>query len=49
MPAAAMGLTIRWGWFPGPFGPALVMGTDKGICGIGFADDTGDARPRWRT
>lgn len=35
------GLTIFWGWFESPFGPALVMGTDKGICGIGFADETG--------
>ena len=35
------GLTIRWGWFDSPFGPAAVMGTDKGICGIGFAAETG--------
>ncbi|MGA0540803.1 methylated-DNA--[protein]-cysteine S-methyltransferase [Neotabrizicola sp. VNH66] len=35
------GLTIFWGWFESPFGPALVMGTDKGICGIGFADEIG--------
>ena len=34
------GLTIRWGWFESPFGPALVMGTEKGICGIGFAAET---------
>jgi len=37
------GLTIRWGWFESPFGPALVMGTEKGICGIGFAEETGAA------
>ncbi|GAB1364889.1 methylated-DNA--[protein]-cysteine S-methyltransferase [Rhodobacter sp.] len=37
------GLTIFHGWFDSPFGPALVMGTDKGICGIGFADHAGDA------
>jgi AraC family transcriptional regulator of adaptative response/methylated-DNA-[protein]-cysteine methyltransferase len=37
------GLTIHWGWFDSPFGPALVMGTDKGICGIGFASETGEA------
>ena len=37
------GLTIFHGWFDSPFGPALVMGTDKGICGIGFADRPGDA------
>lgn len=47
------GLTIRHGWFPSPFGPALVMGTDRGICGIAFAAETGaeaamaDLRSRW--
>lgn len=35
------GLEIRWGWFDSPFGPALVMATAKGICGIGFADEVG--------
>ncbi len=35
------GLTIRWGWFDSPFGPALLMATDKGICGIGFAAEAG--------
>ncbi|MDF0598359.1 bifunctional helix-turn-helix domain-containing protein/methylated-DNA--[protein]-cysteine S-methyltransferase [Psychromarinibacter halotolerans] len=39
---AGEGLTILWGWFESPFGPALVMGTDKGICGIGFAAETGE-------
>jgi len=47
------GLTINWGWFDSPFGPALVMGTPKGICGIGFAAETGadaamaDLTGRW--
>lgn len=47
------GLTIRWTWCDSPFGPALVMATDKGICGIGFAAETGpdptmdDLRSRW--
>ncbi|WP_108484551.1 bifunctional helix-turn-helix domain-containing protein/methylated-DNA--[protein]-cysteine S-methyltransferase [Oceaniglobus ichthyenteri] len=47
------GLTISWGWFDSPFGPALVMGTTKGICGIGFAAETGrdaamlDLTRRW--
>jgi AraC family transcriptional regulator of adaptative response/methylated-DNA-[protein]-cysteine methyltransferase len=47
------GLSIRWGWFSSPFGPALVMGTDKGICGIAFAADMGvdaamrDLQARW--
>lgn len=35
------GLTIRWGWFDSPFGPALVMGTDRGISGLAFAGETG--------
>lgn len=35
------GLEIRWGWFDSPFGLSLVMATRKGICGIGFASETG--------
>lgn len=47
------GLTIFWGWFESPFGPALVMGTEKGICGMGFAAEMGvdwamqDLLSRW--
>ena len=47
------GLDIFWGWFETPFGPAIVMGTDKGICGMGFAAEMGEAaamqdlRLRW--
>jgi AraC family transcriptional regulator of adaptative response/methylated-DNA-[protein]-cysteine methyltransferase len=37
------GLTIAWGWFDTPFGLALVMGTHRGICGMGFAADMGEA------
>ena len=37
------GLTIQWGWFDSPFGAALVMGTDRGICGMGFAAEMGEA------
>ncbi len=50
---AGAGLTIHWGWFDSAFGPALVMGTAKGICGIGFAAETGagavmdDLMARW--
>jgi AraC family transcriptional regulator of adaptative response/methylated-DNA-[protein]-cysteine methyltransferase len=40
---AGAGLQIDWGWFDSPFGPALVMGTGKGICGIAFAAETGEA------
>ncbi|WP_109465556.1 bifunctional helix-turn-helix domain-containing protein/methylated-DNA--[protein]-cysteine S-methyltransferase [Albibacillus kandeliae] len=36
------GLTVYWGWFESPFGPALVMGTEKGICGIAFGAETGE-------
>ncbi|GAB1377972.1 methylated-DNA--[protein]-cysteine S-methyltransferase [Pararhodobacter aggregans] len=47
------GLTIHWGWFDSPFGPALVMGTEKGLCGMGFAAEMGaeaafaDLTGRW--
>ncbi|UWQ50237.1 bifunctional helix-turn-helix domain-containing protein/methylated-DNA--[protein]-cysteine S-methyltransferase [Leisingera caerulea] len=47
------GLRIFWGWFDSPFGLALVMGTEKGICGLAFAVETGaepamaDMRARW--
>lgn len=47
------GLEIKWGWFESPFGPALVMGTDRGISGLAFAGETGteaamaDLRGRW--
>ena len=37
-----LGLEIKWGWFESAFGPTLVMATDKGICGMGFADEVGD-------
>ncbi len=37
------GLTVYWGWFASPFGPALVMGTSKGICGLGLAAEVGEA------
>ena len=32
------GLTVSWGFHASPFGLALVMVTERGICGIGFAD-----------
>lgn len=37
------GLQISWGWFDSPFGPALVMGTDRGICGLAFSAEMGEA------
>jgi AraC family transcriptional regulator of adaptative response/methylated-DNA-[protein]-cysteine methyltransferase len=47
------GLEIAWGWFESPFGPVLAMGTDRGLCGLAFAAETGraaamaDLRARW--
>ena len=47
------GLAIAWGWFDTPFGPALAMGTERGLCGLAFAAETGreeamaDLRARW--
>ena len=38
---AGQGLTIRWGWFDSPFGPALVTGTARGICGLALAAELG--------
>lgn len=50
---AGAGLTIRWAFQPTPFGEALVMATDRGICGIGFTAECGrghamaDLTARW--
>ncbi|GLS85741.1 6-O-methylguanine DNA methyltransferase [Cypionkella aquatica] len=47
------GLLIRWGYFQTPFGEALVMATDRGICGLGFTEEFGrdwsmhDLTRRW--
>jgi AraC family transcriptional regulator of adaptative response/methylated-DNA-[protein]-cysteine methyltransferase len=37
------GIEIAWGWFDTPFGPALAMGASRGLCGLGFAAETGEA------
>ncbi|MCI4662653.1 MAG: bifunctional helix-turn-helix domain-containing protein/methylated-DNA--[protein]-cysteine S-methyltransferase [Neomegalonema sp.] len=48
------GLEIAYGWFDTPFGEALAMGTEAGLCGLGFASGTGregalaDLSGRWR-
>ena len=39
--AGGAGLIIRWGLFPSPFGEALVMATDRGLCGMAFTEDCG--------
>lgn len=47
------GLTIRRGWFDSPFGRALAMATDRGLCGLAFAAELGpdatiaDMTGRW--
>lgn len=47
------GLRIDHGWFDTPFGEALAMGTERGLCGLAFAAETGreaamaDMRARW--
>ena len=47
------GLDIRFGWIDSPFGEALVMGTERGLCGIGFVEEMGrdevwrDLTSRW--
>ena len=47
------GLTVYYGFHPSPFGFALVMTTERGLCGLAFADKGGeqaaleDMRGRW--
>jgi AraC family transcriptional regulator of adaptative response/methylated-DNA-[protein]-cysteine methyltransferase len=33
---------VRWAWRPCAFGDALVMQTDRGLCGLAFADGEAD-------
>jgi len=48
-----LGLTILYGWFDSPFGEMLVLGTDRGICGMAFSAECGrdeamrDMTARW--
>jgi AraC family transcriptional regulator of adaptative response/methylated-DNA-[protein]-cysteine methyltransferase len=50
---AGTGLTIRWGVAGSPFGPVVAMATERGLCGLAFAAETGveaaaaDLRARW--
>ncbi len=47
------GLQISWGVFSSPFGPAVAMATDRGLCALGFAAEIGtsavfdDLTSRW--
>lgn len=49
----ADGLTIRYGWHETPFGEALLLTTERGVCGMSFLDDRGrdgvfaDMAARW--
>jgi AraC family transcriptional regulator of adaptative response/methylated-DNA-[protein]-cysteine methyltransferase len=51
--ARGRGITISYGYHPSPFGNALVMTTDAGLCGLAFADEGeegsvfADMRARW--
>lgn len=51
--AGGAGLLIRWAYVPTAFGEALVMATDRGICGLGFTEEFGrdwsmrDLTARW--
>jgi len=37
------GLTLSHGWFDGPFGRTLAIATDRGLCGMAFSEEVGDA------
>ncbi|MEM9351246.1 MAG: methylated-DNA--[protein]-cysteine S-methyltransferase, partial [Pseudomonadota bacterium] len=49
----ADGKAIYWGYFDSPFGDALAMGTDRGLCGLAFTEEFGrphsmaDMQSRW--
>ncbi|MHA6346641.1 methylated-DNA--[protein]-cysteine S-methyltransferase [Roseivivax sp. CAU 1761] len=51
--AGGAGLEIAWGRFPSPFGPALLMATGRGLCGLAFEAECGpeaafaDLAGRW--
>lgn len=47
------GLQIAFGWYDSPFGEVLAMGTERGLCGLAFSEETGreaafeDMQSRW--
>lgn len=51
--ARGEGLMIRYGWFESPFGEALSLGTERGLCGLAFCEEAGrkatlsDMAGRW--
>ena len=40
------GLTIYEGWLSSPFGEVIAMGTNRGLCGLGFASEMGRDQAR---
>ncbi|MEN3792463.1 bifunctional helix-turn-helix domain-containing protein/methylated-DNA--[protein]-cysteine S-methyltransferase [Fulvimarina sp. MAC3] len=42
--AKGEGLQLLYGYHPTPFGTSIVVATERGLAGIGFADDTPDSR-----
>ncbi len=40
------GLPIYEGWFSSPFGEVIAMGTNRGLCGLGFASEMGRDQAR---
>ncbi|UVC09616.1 bifunctional helix-turn-helix domain-containing protein/methylated-DNA--[protein]-cysteine S-methyltransferase [Rhizobium sp. TH2] len=42
------GLEIRYGFHDSPFGRALLMITERGLCGLGFADHAGSEAEAFR-
>ena len=41
--ARGEGIVMRWGFHASPFGKALLMVTDRGLAGLAFADEGGEA------
>jgi AraC family transcriptional regulator of adaptative response/methylated-DNA-[protein]-cysteine methyltransferase len=39
--AMGEGLTLRYGWHDSPFGDCLIVATERGVCGLGFARPEG--------
>lgn len=37
------GLTVRYGWHDSPFGDCIMVATERGVCGLGFALPEGRA------
>ncbi|GEO13903.1 methylated-DNA--[protein]-cysteine S-methyltransferase [Microvirga aerophila] len=51
--AGGLGLTMRFGFHPSPFGEAILVATERGLAGLGFVDEgdresaLADMRRRW--